>query len=349
MEKRVITPWKTNYVGNTSTDQSVTINVFSFNKEKLNERHFFDIKELLFDKLNKTQIHWIEIDGIHDTAIAKSIAKSVGIHGLTLEDILNAKQRPKIEVHDDYIYVSLKTIEFNASKETFSKEQISIILKDGLVILFSESPNDIFERIKVQLTNKESLIRNNEADLLFYCLIDIIIDSYFIIIEKLDDEISNIENGLSQENINIVDDVYWLKKELLYLKKAIYPISDILKNLIATNNHLLSKDVLFYFQDTRDHCTQINEAVGLNLELVSSFYDHYLSNINKKTNEVMIFLTIFSTIFIPLTFITGIYGMNFKNMPELEYKYAYHLTLLVLATTGIGIYKYFKRKKWFGD
>ncbi|WP_290736437.1 magnesium/cobalt transporter CorA [Halobacteriovorax sp. JY17] len=341
-------PWKLAYVGDEKISHDVSIVSRTYNKESCEVRTFSNIKDFSVD-INSENTNWIDINGIHDTEVTKSICEKVGVHGVNIEDILNTKQRPKIESHNEYIFVTLKAISYHSEKETFVKEQISLILKEGLVISFSQFPNDIFKRLKSELSVENSFLRQKSAGFLFYRIIDLVVDGYFNVGDQIDNEITLIEVALDNNDNEIIEDVYWLKKELLYLKKAIYPINDIVKVLVRTEREIFTSETVFYFKDTLDHCLQINESISLNQELVTSFYDLYLSNINKKTNEVMMYLTLFSTIFIPLTYIVGIYGMNFKNMPELDYRYGYAAIMIIQFVIGAAIYSYFKKKKWLSS
>ncbi|ATH07125.1 magnesium and cobalt transport protein CorA [Halobacteriovorax marinus] len=341
-------PWMLTYVGDHQVSHDVSIESRSYDRASLSLKTYSSLDEYTSHSESDTTT-WVEVNGIHDTTITKSVCEKAAVHGVNIEDILNTKQRPKIESNNEYIFVTLKAISYNEEKETFIKEQISIILKDNLVISFSQFPNDIFKRLKAELSVEDSFLRQKNAGFLFYRIIDLIVDGYFKVGDQIDSEIAIIEDALDNSDNEIIEDVYWLKKELLYLKKAIYPINDIVKHLVRTEKKNFSSETIFFFKDTMDHCLQINESISLNQELVTSFYDLYLSNINKKTNEVMMYLTLFSTIFIPLTYIVGVYGMNFKNMPELDYKYGYIAIMIVQFVIGIGIYSYFKKKKWLNS
>lgn len=341
-------PWRLAYVGDHRVSHDVTIDSRSYDRSSFSLSSYSSVEDYVIES-ESDNTTWVEINGIHDTTITKSVCEKAGVHGVNIEDILNTKQRPKIESNSEYIFVTLKAISYHEEKETFVKEQISIILKDNMVISFSQFPNDIFKRLKAELNVEDSFLRQQNAGFLFYRIIDLIVDGYFKVGDQIESEILLIEEALDNSDNKIIEDVYWLKKELLYLKKAIYPINDIVKYLIRTEKPIFSPETIFYFKDTMDHCLQINESMSLNQELVTSFYDLYLSNINKKTNEVMMYLTVFSTIFIPLTYIVGVYGMNFKNMPELDYKYGYAGIMIIQLVIGMAIYSYFKKKKWLSS
>ena len=342
-KQSVARPWQISYVGDKNINHPIHIKHYEYGSN-----HYHEAQESITElaELNTDYIHWVEVDGIHDEEYTKTICETLGIHGVTIEDILNTKQRPKVEFHKDYVFVSLKGISYKEEKPSFRKEQMSFILKDNLVLSFSQLPHQIFTNLKLELQLKDNFIASRGADFLYYRLLDLIIDEYFKVIDRIDEEVLKIEKGFHIGRSSVIDDVYWLKKELLYLKKAVFPIRDIIASLVRTESKHFKVDTLFYFNDTLDHCEQINESVDLSHELVKSFFDRYMSTMNKRTNEIMMYLTIFSTIFIPLTFITGLYGMNFKYMPELDYKYSYFIVLIVLAIIALSILLFFRKKKW---
>ncbi len=342
-KQSVAKPWQISYVGDKNINHPIHINHFHLKKNGSEHSHV-TLDNL--DVSDKNAIHWIEVDGIHDEEYTKSICEHLGVHGVTIEDILNTRQRPKVEFHPEYVFVSLKAISYKSEKATFRKEQMSFILKDNLVLSFSQLPHKIFENLKLELSQVNNFISQKGADFLFYRLLDLIIDEYFKVIDKIDEEVHKIEQGFHLGRSSVIEDVYWLKKEVLYLKKALFPIRDIIASLVRNESKHFQVETLFFFNDTLDHCEQINESVDLSHELVKSFFDRYMSSMNKKTNEIMMYLTIFSTVFIPLTFITGIYGMNFRYMPELQTKYGYYIVLTVLFLIALSILYFFKRKKW---
>ena len=348
--KDITKPWKIAYVGDQAINHNVDIKEYWFSEEQFFSTIYMQVDEFVSKQSNESgHTQLIVVNGIHRPEFVKEVGELYSIHGVTIEDILDTKQRPKVEFHKDYIFLSLKSIDYDEENETFVQEQISFILKENVIIVFTLLPSDSFKRVLSDLGISNSFIRQRKADFLFYRLLDVVVDNYFKVVEQIDNEVSIIENALDEGSSGfIIDEVYWLKKELLSVKKVVFPIRDAVSSLMRDQVYLISNDTKFYLKDTYDHCSQINDSISISHELVTSFYDRYISKVNKKTNEVMVYLTVFSTIFIPLTFITSIYGMNFKYMPEIEYKYSYFALLFVLFTIGMIIYFFFKRKKWIG-
>ncbi len=332
------------YFGDEIPKHNVEIKLTKYNK--VNIEHITNIKIKDFSEHREDgHVHWIDINGLHQVEVLKKLGKSFGIHSLVLEDILNTRQRPKVEIFEDYIFATLKMIYFDEAEETFKKEQISILLVKDTVITIHQSPKNIFKAVNKRISESIGRIRKMNADYLFYAILDSVIDEYFTVIERVDDELEIIEENIEKDP-NINSEIHWLKKELLYIRRVILPVKDMMNTLLRTQNDHISQNIIPFLQDAYDHCVQVQEAVELNRDIVSGLIELHLSSINNKMNEVMKFLTVYASIFIPLTFITGIYGMNFEYMPELKWKYGYFALIGVLTLTGSSMYYIFKRKKW---
>lgn len=313
-----------------------------------------DYKEFKSDKIedcfpfkDSQTVTWINIIGLHKTDVVESIGMHYGIHPLILEDILNVHQRPKIEYFDDYIFVVVKMLFYNENSLCIESEQVSIILGRNYVITFQERIGDVFDIVRERIRNNKGIIKKNKADYLLYSLIDVIVDNYFIILEKIGDKVEDLEDGVilspSPETAKLI---HRLKRDLIEVRKSIWPLREILTALSKGESSLIHKKTIAYFRDVYDHTIQVIDTVETFRDMASGLLDIYLSSISNRMNEVMKVLTIIATIFIPLTFIAGIYGMNFKYMPELEREWGYPAILIVMLIIGIGMVLFFRKRKW---
>jgi magnesium transporter len=319
-------------------------------KIEYSENFIEEIKNVLVDdiiSINKSKNNiWINISGLKDIEIVGKIGENFDIHRLVLEDILNTDHRPKIQEFDEYTFFTFKMLRFNNQKKIIS-EQISIILGQNFVLTFQEVEGDTFDAVRKRLNNKLGKIRTQGTDYLLYALIDTVIDNYFTIIEILNDNIQNLEDQIITEPDNdLIVKIQNYKKDLIFLRKIISPLRDSVGFLSKSATQLITIDTKLYFNDTLDHIIQINESINEMRDNLSTQLDIFLSNLSHQMNAVMKVLTIIATIFIPLTFIAGIYGMNFQIMPELEWQWGYPIVLGLMFFIFIGMLVYFKRKKW---
>jgi len=296
----------------------------------------------------KTGVRWVNIDGLHDTQLIASVGKQLSVHPLTLEDILNTGQRPKFEEMDDYLFAVLKMIYIDSETHELQIEQVSIILKENEVISFQEQTGDVFEQVRGRIRKKKGRIRDMGPDYLFYTLIDAVVDHYFSVMEVFSDRIEGIEDKLITSPMSDdLQEIYMLKRQLLLVRKAAWPLREAISTLHKSEHDLLHKDTSIYFRDVYDHTIQTIDTIETLRDMISGMLDVYLSSVSNKMNEVMKVLTIFAAIFIPLTFIAGIYGMNFKYMPELDWSYGYFTVLGIMFIVCAIMLLYFKRKHWF--
>jgi magnesium transporter len=346
VNKKVAQPPGTlTHIGEKKTDR-ITISELSFNKDDIFEKTDLNIDEYEVKKDFKG-VSWLNITGIHDTSIIEKIGKKIDLHGLVLEDILNTFQRPKIEDFDDYMFLVLKMLSYDQEKKEVNSEQISLIIAPQLVITFQEKEGDVFQPVRERIRKGRKKIRGRNSDYLFYALVDAIVDHYFLIMEAIGEDIENIEAQLLEnskpENLHMVQR---LRKELIFLRKAVWPLREIINTLLRGESKLIHKSTLIFLRDVYDHTIQVIETTETFRDLVSGLQDLYLSSVSNRMNDIMKVLTIIATIFIPLTFIAGIYGMNFEFMPELKWKLGYFLVWIFMICIGIGMFIYFKRKKW---
>jgi magnesium transporter len=349
MERRKLTkkigapPGTLIYTGERKEDFEVS--VIDYDADNYNELKVKDIEECFPFKDSPT-VTWINIVGLHRTDAIEKIGSHYNLHPLVLEDILNVTQRPKIDYFENYIFIVLKMLTYNDESNEVESEQVSIILGKNFVFTFQERKGDVFDSVRERIRNNKGIIRKNGADYLLYSLIDVIVDNYFIILEKLGEEVEDLENEVvSNPSPDTVQTIHRLKRNLIDLRRSIWPLREVLNNLSRGESELLKKTSI-YFRDVYDHTVQIIDTIETFRDMVSGVLDIYLSSVSNRMNAVMKVLTVIATIFMPLTFITGIYGMNFKYMPELEWKFGYPLVLIVMLCIGIGMIIYFKRKKW---
>jgi len=326
--------------------ENAKITVINHNKEECHEINIKDIGDCFpFDK--NSSVTWINIDGIHNSEIIENIGKHLNLHPLLLEDIMNTHQRPKMEDYGDYIFMVLKMLYHNAEQDKLEIEQVSLILGSNYVISFQEKEGDVFNPVRERIRKGKGKVRKIGASYLAYTLIDAIIDHYFVLLEGTGDKIEELEEELVTQPIpKTLQAIHNLKREMIYLRKSVWPLREAISGLEKTESTLIEESVDMYLRDVYDHTIQVIDSIETFRDMISGMLDIYLSSISNKMNEVMKVLTIIATIFIPLTFIAGIYGMNFVYIPELQWRWGYFATLFVMAVLGIIMLLYFRKKKW---
>lgn len=332
------------YIGEKRT-QDVSINSFLYSESFLKEEA--DLNLPLLDGENNLKT-WIDVDGIHNHEIIENLGRRYNIHSLTLEDIMNSEHRPKIEYHDDYIFIILKMLTYDDEKEEIDGEQVSLIFGKDYLISFQEKTGDVFGHVRKSLREKKNIrIKKANSDYLAYSLLDSIIDNYYNILEKTGEKIELLEEELLEgDDRDIMNEVHDLKKNMTYFRKSIWPLREVISNLLKNESSIISEQTVPFFRDLYDHIIQIIETIEISKDNLSSLVDLYLSNSSAKMNETMRVLTIIATIFIPLTFIAGVYGMNFEYMPELKWRLGYPLSIGIMFILGLLMLYYFKKKKW---
>jgi len=346
MQKKELNP-KDNQISNFPLSSETKINVIDYDSKKFEEKQVKEIEECFHFK-HTTSVSWINVSGINQTEVIKQLDEYFGLHPLVLEDIKNLEQRPKIEDFGNYIYIAIRALHCNETTKEISSEQISIILGKNFVITFQTGKQkDIFEPIREKIRKNKGKIRKMQSDYLVYRIIDRIIEAYFDILENFGYEIEFLEEQLiSNPNINTLGMLHNLKKEMIQIRKSVWPLREIIVNLERGESKLIKKGTQIYFRDAYYHTIQLVDNIETSREILSEMIDVYLSSINNKTNEIMKVLTIIATIFMPLTFLTGMYGMNFKYFPEIYWHYGYFLFWVIVVVVIVSMLFYFKRKKW---
>jgi magnesium transporter len=326
--------------------EEAKITIIDYDGDHYQERETRTVEEC-FSFKDKPTVTWINIDGIHETQILEKLGDCYGFHHLVLEDILNTDHRPKMEDYGDYIYVVLKMLYFDKEGQQIAADQVSLILGSNFVISFQEREGELFETIRGRIRNGKGRIRKMGADYLAYSVIDAIVDQYFVVLEKLGEEIEFLEDQLvSHPTPATLQTLHNLKREMLMLRKSVWPLREAISCLERGESSLLKETTAVYLRDVYDHTIQVIDTIETFRDMLSGMLDIYLSSISNKMNEVMKVLTIIATLFMPLTFLAGIYGMNFKYMPELEKQWGYPSILLLMLAIAIVMMVYFKRKRW---
>ncbi len=323
------------------------ITVLRYNEEECEEFEAGDVERCLALK-DLPGVTWIEIEGISHAETIEKIGQRFDLHPLLLEDIMNSDQRPKIEDYDEYLFVVLKKIRFDEKGLTLYAEQISMVLGPRFVITFHESEGGIFDPVRLLLKSGKGRIRKLGADYLVYSLIDVVVDNYFVVLEGLGESIEGLEARLiANPGASILKAMQALKGSTIYLRKAVWPLREVINSMERDQSPLIQSSTHVYLRDVYDHTVHIMDTIEAFRDTLAEMLDIYLSSISNRMNEIMKVLTIIATIFIPLTFIVGLYGMNFEYMPELKLRWGYPAVLLIMLAVCIFMVFYFKRKKWF--
>lgn len=337
-------PGTITYLGNRESGK-YAVTVMNYNDS------VFDIKthakiEDAYDLEAIPEVSWINIFGLSNENEIENLGRQYHINSLVLEDIVNTNQRPKTDEYEDYLFMVLKMLYLDENYELVI-EHISIVLKENTVLLFQEEEIDVFNGVRERIKNKSGRIRNRGADYLFYALTDAIIDQYFVVLENLQTKIEALEEEIyNNPTPEVSEKIQKLKKEVLKVRKAVAPVKEIVNRILKSQHNLIKEETKVFWADAYDHSLQIFENIELHREMAMSLMEMYMTTMSHKMNEVMKVLTIIATIFIPLTFISGVYGMNFKYMPELNHPNAYPVLLLVMGVIFIVLLIYFRYKKW---
>lgn len=333
------------HIGEQRVDR-VRIQVINFDSDSMDEMTTETLSEAL-TQCNDHRTTWLNIDGLHDTELISCLGDHFHIHPLTLEDILNTGQRAKVEDFDTYLYIVMKMMRHDPAGNEVLHEQISLILTDRILISFQESRGDVFEPVRQRLRNNRGRIRKLGCDYLAYTLMDAIVDHYFTILEFIGEHIEEIEEEiLETPRPRVMERLHDQKRNIIYLRKQIWPLRELVNAMTREENPLIRSSTTLFLRDVHDHTIQVIDTIESYRDLLAGLLDLYLTMISNRMNEVMKVLTIIATIFIPITFIAGVYGMNFRNMPELEWSWGYTMVWGVMVAMVIVMLMYFRRKKW---
>jgi len=333
------------YIGERRVE-STKITVFDYDMARVQERQLENVEDCGAFK-ESPGVAWINVDGIHDVSVVETVGKIFAIHPLVQEDILNTNQRPKIEEYDSYLFAVVKMLYEEPETHAIQAEQVSIIVTPKIVISFQERAGDVFNPVRERLRSGKGIVRQRGSDYLAYCLIDAIVDHYYLIIENLEDRILPLEEQVVDDpRPAVMRGMHSLKNDLVFLRRSLWPLREMLARMEREQLPLIRPDTRPFLRDVYDHTIQVIEILESFQEIISGLLDVYLTSISNRMNNIMKVLTIIATIFIPLTFIAGVYGMNFQHMPELAWRWSYPAVWGVMLLVFVGMVIFFKRKKW---
>lgn len=326
--------------------ERVRIDIIRYTPEKF-ESYSLDNIEDAYSLKDRPEVNWINISGLHEPQIIQKIGGHFDIHPLLLEDILNTDQRPKIDFSNRKAFVVLQVIRFDRETGRLSREQASIVVGPNYVITFLEGDTEVFDPLRERIKGARGRVRQLGTDYLFYALMDVIVDYYFLVLEEFGDYIGQLEDEvIERPDKRHLDKIRQIKSELNHFRRSVWPLRDVLNSLLRDAPELIKKETRPFLRDLYDHTLHISDSIDVLRETVAGLLEIYLSNISNKMNEVMKVLTIIATIFIPLSFIAGIYGMNFEFMPELKWRWGYFVVWGFCLTVSIGMLYYFRKKDW---
>jgi magnesium transporter len=344
-KKAGLPPGSLVHIGERKTEKA-RIRLIAYDERNFEEKDIERVEES-FPLKPEPAVTWLNIDGIHQVDLIEKIGKQFRLHPLALEDVLNTDQRPKFDDYEDYICVILKMLTYNDKDNRLKVEQISVIVGQSLVISLQESEGDVFDPVRERLRKAKGRIRKMGSDYLAYALVDAIVDSYFVVLERIGEEIESLEDELlSDPKPETSRTIHRLKRELIFLRKSVWPLREVMGRLERGESTLVKEQTKPFLRDVYDHTVHVIDTVETFRDMVSGMMDVYLTSVSYKLNEIMKVLTIIATIFIPLTFIAGVYGMNFNYMPELEWRAGYALAWLLMIAVGVTLLVYFRRKRW---
>ena len=328
------------------TDEPVRMHVLDYDAEGLRERDVETVEDTLPFRESPT-VTWLNVDGLHDLELLESLGSEFGLHPLVLEDIVNTGHRPKSEEFETYLFVVLKMLTFDADRRHLEDEQVSLVVGPSFVLSFQERSGDVLDPVRERIRAGKGRIRRMGPDYLAYAIMDAIVDHYFVVLEKAGEWMEELEAELVDDPTEeTMREIHRLKRELLLFRKAAWPVREVAGTLLREEDGLMDAEVRPFIRDLYDHTVQIIDTGETLRDLASGMLDTYLSSVSNRMNEIMKVLTIMASIFIPLTFIAGIYGMNFEAMPELGWRWGYPAALGVMAAIGGGMALYFRSKDW---
>ncbi len=323
-----------------------TITLIDYGPDRVDERELAGEGEVA-PFLDTPTVSWINVCGVHDVDAVARVGSALGLHPLVQEDIVNTRQRPKAEIYDDHLFVVLQMIRYDAGTARLDTEQVSLILGPRYVVTFQERPGDVFETVRQRIRSDKGRIRRQGPDYLAHALMDVVVDHYFLTLESLEDQLEALEEALlDKPGPELLKAIHDLKRVMVALRKGVWPLRELLLTLERSESELIAPSTRPYFRDIYDHSIQVIDTVESFRDVLSGYMDVYLTSVSNRMNEIMKVLTIVATLFIPLTFIVGVYGMNFEHMPELGWRWAYPALWGVMVTLAGGMLLLFRRKHW---
>ena len=338
-------PGTVEFAGQKKMDK-VRLRIMNFDPDRLEEQEPDSFRDLLPHR-DGPGTSWINVDGLHETDSMAELSKHFGLHSLVMEDVVHTHQRPKIEDFPEHIFIVLQMLYIDVESSTVHSEQVSLIFGQNWVLTFQERVGDIFEGVRERLRKGRGRIRRAGADYLAYALVDALVDHYFKVLEHFGEEIEDLEERLLDDPTQeLLERIHGIKRELVMVRRAVWPLREVIGAWMRSESPLVRDETQVFLRDIYDHTVQVADALESYRDILGGLQDLYLSSISNRMNEIMKVLTLIATIFIPLGFVAGIYGMNFEHMPELGWKYSYGGFWLLVLLAGGGMFAFFKRKRW---
>lgn len=315
--------------------------------EKIEDNRLDNHSDIIFHQPQPAINTWYDIRGIHDTHLIQSIGNTFQLHPLILEDIVDTQQRSKFDEYDNGIFMIIKALSFDSSQERIVKEQVALFFRQGVILTFQEDHTDLFETVRGRIHSGKGKVRQRGVDYLAYALVDTIVDNYYVVLDSLEEKVEKLEDMLLDNPDNTVKaHIHFLKKEIILVRKSVAPLREAINRFSKSDNELIEDTTFIFIRNVYDHTIQLMDTIDNYRDILNGLQDLYISEISFKMNQVMQVLTVITTIFVPLSFLVGLYGMNFDNMPELHFKYGYFILLGVMTSLVIGLLYWFKKRNW---
>lgn len=334
------------FKGNQKVER-IGIHYLKYDSEHLTEQKLDNQTDITFLQSASEMVDWYDIRGLHDTRLIETLGKTFEIHPLILEDIVDTDQRPKFEEYEKGFFLVIRALSFDKDQEEMNVEHVTIYFKKGLVVTFQETESDLFESVRKRLQTKSGKIRTRGADYLVYALADVLVDQYYFMLEDIEEVISQLEEELlDSPDETIRERIHNIKRTLIVARKSISPLREAINRFAKSENEIIQEGTKLFIRDLYDHAIQVMDMVENYRDMLNGLQDLHLSEISYKMNQVMQVLTIITTVFVPLSFLVGLYGMNFDHMPELHYRYGYFILWGFMLMVALGLLAWFRRKRW---
>ena len=335
------------YIGDASDLRPVETYVIEYSADSFSEYGFQSVEELPV-RPGDGSVTWVNVEGIHDPGIVRAVGEHFGLHALAQEDVQNTLQRPKLDAYDDYLFIVLKMLQFSAERDAVVSEQLSLMLAPGLLVTFQEQAHgDVFEPVRERIRNGSAALRGAGSDYLAYALIDAVVDRYFGVLEEIGYGLDTLEQAIEDDATPpTLRALHRVKRELISLRQSVWPLREVVGSLQRSETRLIEPSTALHFRDVHDHTVQIMDTIEAFRDVTSGMLDVYISTTSNRLNEVMKVLTVITTIFMPLSFIAGVYGMNFEHMPELEWQLGYPIVLGIMLVVTLAMLLGFRRRGW---
>ncbi|WP_187269600.1 magnesium/cobalt transporter CorA [Flagellimonas hymeniacidonis] len=341
-----LAPGSVVFTGNRKVDK-VLIHYLQYDANSLLEKEIDSHSKSELNQSPIDKVDWYDVRGLHDTELVKFFGSNYNIHPLVLEGIVDTHQRPKFEEYDKGNFITLRALSFDKDKVEIKKEHVAIYFNEGFIITFQETESDLFEAVRKRITSSSGRIRQRGADYLSYALVDVLVDYYYVVLEEIEEVMEGLEEKMLVElDIKDKTNIHQLKKEFLIVRKSVAPLREAIASFSKTDSNFVQDNTQIFIRDLYEHTVQIMDTIDSSRDILNGLQDLFISELSFKMNKVMQLLTLISVIFIPLTFLAGIYGMNFDNIPELHHKHGYHILLGVMFIIFVVLIFIFRRKKW---